>query len=228
VARIGSKLLWLVVYGFCLGLGLNSGAQASTTTVSWTGTSNFNDAWITFAPFTANELTDIYGAGEYEACCRRGPTAFTLSLRLGPTNTWTSIFSWSSTGDETQHLLGNLVPPGISFTTALVSGIMLSSNPNGSPSSDYNYTSFNFPSYLSHREYYEHYRSRYRDWDDYLNCHDYEDYLRSVTKFVFNYTPPASDPPATPLPAPFFLMGTVLAGTYLVGRWRRRRVRAVA
>ena len=26
-----------------------------------------------------------------------------------------------------------------------------------------------------------------------------------------------------PLPAPFILMGTVLAGTYLVGRWRRRR-----
>ena len=32
----------------------------------------------------------------------------------------------------------------------------------------------------------------------------------------------AIDP--VPLPAPFILMGTVLAGTYLVGRWRRRRV----
>jgi hypothetical protein len=93
-------------------VGMVPGAMAATTTVVWSGGDNFNDAQITFNQFKANELTDITGFGQYEACCTvPAVTSFNLDLRLN--GHWTTIFSWTTTGDEIQHKLADLVPPVI-------------------------------------------------------------------------------------------------------------------
>jgi hypothetical protein len=137
--------------------------------------------------------------------------------------------NWSVLGnDETPKLLGDLVPPNKSFTAGWVSGIMLKSDPNGYPSSDYNYTSFNLKSYYSDDDYYKKYYS-YMSYDDYKKCGAYEDYIKNVTKFVFDdaliITGSTSQ---VPLPGAFLLMGTVIMGASGVSFLRRRRKREIA
>lgn len=202
---------------FALACGLGSAAHASTT-VSWTGSNNFNDASITFGAFTANELIDITGTGQYEGCCSGQTTGFSLYLRLN--GVWKDVFDWSYKPDETPRLLANLVPPTITFAPSLVSGIKLTSDPNGKPSNDFNYTNFNFTTYLSRDDYYHTYQSRYSSYDEYLGCGDYENYVRHVTNFVFDNAAP------TPLPGALVLMAPVLAGGFFVSRRRRPKPEA--
>lgn len=212
----------LVIAGFA---AFASPASAVTTTVTWDGSDGFNDSTITFAPFAANQLSDILGTGQYEACCRYGVTNFALKLQLD--GAWTTVKTWTSTGDEHPHLLGDLVPAVINFTTSLVSGIKLTSDPNGSPSNDYNFTNFYLKAYYS---VYDHYNKfyYYKDYDDYLKCGYYEEYLKHVTQFVFNNILHEPPPSPVPLPGAFLLMGTMLAGSCGMVSWRRRRTRGAA
>jgi hypothetical protein len=215
------KAIKLLAMAFGAALATTSGASASTT-VNWSGANNFNDAQITFTGFEANKLVDIFGSGLYEACCNRGSTNFTLQIDLN--NHWTTILQWSSTGDDTTHALGNLVPADISFSTGIVSGINLTSTPNGSPSSDHNFTDFNYVTYLSQQQYYDLHRSEYKNWNDFINCGDYDRYINHVTSFEFtdcDVSPPNGPPPSTtPLPGSLPLL---VSGAGLFGAMRLRR-----
>jgi len=208
--------------------GLSSAALAvsTTNTVAWTGDNNFNDDKITFNKFLANQLTDITGFGRYEACCTYGTTSFTLELRLGEDKKWKTVFTWTSTGDETTHLLDDLVPSVIKFSEKpiYVSGIRLSSNPDGKGEKDYNFTNFNFVTYLSRDDYYEKNKSKYESRKDYDDCDDYEHYVRNITSFKFDITTSTDQGEVipTPLPAALPLMGSVLGG-FGFALWRRRR-----
>jgi hypothetical protein len=225
-----SKIAAVAICTLGLALGSLSGARA--TTVNWSGDNNFNDDSITFTAFKANVLTDIFGSGLYEGCCRYQTTNFELDLKLD--GTWTKIFSWTATGDNTTHSLGDLVPPQYSFVTAMVSGIKLRSSPNGE-SGDPNYTNFKFTTYLSVNDYYWqnkfYYDNRHMNYDDYLKCGDYENYVKHVTTFVFDYVPPTtgggSPPPTpTPLPAAFPLFVTGLGLLGLLAQRRKRKAPA--
>jgi hypothetical protein len=208
--------------------GMVPGVVAATTTVVWSGGDNFNDAQITFDKFKANELIDITGFGQYEACCTvPAVTSFNLDLRLN--GHWTTVFSWTTTGDEIQHKLGDLVPPVIKFSTdpIYVSGIKLTSSPDGKPSNDYNFTDFDFVTYLSRDQYYELHKSEYKSREDFDGCGDYERYVHNVTSFIFCsscFDGQGNVPISTPLPAALPLMGSVLGG-FGFAMWRRRRKR---
>lgn len=197
--------------------------------MTWTGPDNFNDAAIFFAPITANQLTDITGTGQYEGCCSSTfvlfpwpphivpatPTNFTLQLHEGAS--WVTIDTWTYTPDSTPKSLGSLVPPVVSFTKATFDGIKLLSSPNGTPSSDFNFTNFNLiVKKCGDDDEHEHYR---RDDDE---CHYV---VKHVTKFDFDCVQCNDDvpPPTTPLPAAVWLLGTVLAGGAGVSRWRKRK-----
>lgn len=201
-----------------------SPSYAATTTVTWNGSDDFNDSTITFAPFVANQLSDILGTGQYEACCRYGATNFALKLRLD--GTWTTVKTWASTGDEHPHLLGDLVPAVIKFATSSVSGIKLTSGPDGG-SNDPNFTNFYLKAYYSVQSYYNKF-FYYKDYDDYLKCGHYEEYLKHVTQFVFDNIINELPPSPVPLPGALLLMGTMLAGSCGVMGWRRRRTRGTA
>jgi len=212
------------VLAMALGATLAATVQASAaTTVNWTGANNFNDAQISFAGFKADRLVDITGSGLYEACCQTGSTNFTLQIDLN--NHWTTILQWSSTGDSITHSLASLVPPAISFSEGIVSGIKLTSSPDGTPSSDYNFTNLNYISYLSQQEYYNLYKYKYKNWDDFINCGDYDRYVHNMASFEFadcDVTPPNGPPPsATPIPGtlPLLVSGAGLFGAF---RWRRK------
>jgi hypothetical protein len=222
-----SLLTSIVIGSVVLVAGALTSRASATTTVDWTGSNNFNDWQITFSPFQANQLTDITGFGQYEACCEKGWTTFTLDLQFD--TGWKTILTWKTKGDEKVHLLGDLVPDVIAFSDSLISGIRLTSDPNGKPSSDYNFANFNFGIYLSRDEYYEKYKSKYSSRKEFDNCDDYEQYVRKLTSFVFDLTDSTAEspPPApTPLPATLPLMGTVLGG-FVLARWRRRRRKSI-
>ena len=197
-------------------------AASATTTINWAGSDSFNHSQITFSGFRANRLDDIYGSGLYEACCHTGATNFTLQIDLS--NHWTTLFQWSSTGDNVTHSLGDLVPPTISFTEGWITGIKLTSNPNGGYS-DPNFTDFNFVTYLSQQDDYNLHKSGYNSWDDFIRCGDYDRYIQHTTSFVFsdNVKPPNGPPPGTtPLPGALPLLAS---GGGLIGAlgWRRKR-----
>ena len=205
------------------------GSPASAATVvNWTGANKFNDSNITFTGFTANELTAIGGSAMYEGCCSNNiTTSFSLLIRLN--GNWTDIFDWQYKPDETPKLLSSLLPPAITFATGLVSGIMLTSNPNGSPSGDYNYTNFNFVTYLSRDDYYIQHKSEYdhrgMSYDDYLHCGDYENYVRNMATFTFDTQtgpPGAPGTAAAPIPGTFALFAGGMGMMGLLG-WRRRK-----
>jgi len=140
------KKIGLLMAACILGFALAPPAQASTV-VSWYGFNAFNNSFngIIFPGFAANQLSSISGFGTYEASLDRGnpvSTTFTLSLDLN--NTWTSIYTWSSS-DPAEQLLSAISTP-INFSTGTVSGISLSASPQGSffdPTFD-NFDFFNF------------------------------------------------------------------------------------
>jgi hypothetical protein len=195
---------------------------SANTTVDWTGSNNFDDGQINFTAFQADQLVDIFGSGLYEGCCRNKTTNFTLQIDLN--GSWTTILTWSTTGDNTTHSLGDLVPPAINFTEGLVSGIKVTSSPDGGYN-DPNFTNFKFFGYLSQQEYYDQHRSEYKNWWDFVQCGDYDRYLKNVTSFVFAdvVTPPNGPPPATtPLPGALTLLASG-AGVFGFARWRRKK-----
>jgi len=222
--------------------GLTSTALA-VTTIPWSGDNNFNDEAIYFKAFQANELKDITGYGQYEACCK-DPTKTTFSMYLLVSTGkdshghwswhWQLInLPWGNPLDEKPLSMDSLAPGAVKFSDKLlyVSGIYLKSDPNGHTErsrdgKDYNFTNFNYATYMSRDEYYEKYKSKYKSRKDYDECDDYEQYIRKLTNFVFdvstgdnNGNPP---PHPTPLPAALPLMGSVLGG-FGVALWRRRR-----
>jgi hypothetical protein len=101
---------------------------------------------------------------------------------------------------------------------------LVDSNPNGHPHNDYNFTDFNFVAYLSQRDYFNLNKSN-KNWDDYVNCGDYERYVKNVTSFavcIDCVTNTSSGGTETPLPGtlPLFVSGGGLLG--FMG-WRRKR-----
>src|SRR5262245_30884564 len=199
-------------------------AVSTTNTVVWNGLSSFNDAAITFNGFLADQLSDIKGSGQYEACCWTGKTSFTLELYFN--GGWQTVHTWKTKGDEDTKLLDKLVPSVIAFSDkpVTVSGIKLTSSPDGSPWSDFNFT--NLIGIMSRHEFFEKYRWKYRDWWHFNECDDYEQYVIKVTKFIFDCKhcsdDPHTNPLPTPLPAALPLMGSVLGGCGFA-LWRRRR-----
>jgi hypothetical protein len=145
----GKKIVKLLTMAFGLAVATTSGAFANTI-IDWTGANNFDDAQLSFAGFKADKLVDISGFGLYEACCQTGSTNFTFQIDLN--SHWTTILQWSSTGDSITHSLASLVPPEISFSEGIVSGVKLTSSPDGTPSSDYNFTNLNYVIVLSSDE----------------------------------------------------------------------------
>jgi len=220
------RLLPSIVLSVVLWAGLTSAALAvsTTNTVVWNGLSNFNDSDISFDKFLANQLIDIKGSGQYEACCSTGKTTFTLDLKIN--DSWQTVRTWKTRGDNETKLLDKLVPDVITFSDkpVYVSGIRLTSDPNGSPWYDFNFT--NLIGVMSKSEFFEKNRSKYRDWNDFEGCGDYDDYVRKVTKFIFDCknctSDPGGEPLPTPLPAALPLMGSVLGG-FGFAMWRRRR-----
>ena len=113
-----------------------SSAHASTV-ISWNGSDSFNGTTvgsgdrITFAGFTANQLTLITGNGTYEASTHNGngvTTTFNLFLDLN--GTWTSVDTWT-TSDAHEQLLSGLSMP-VNFASSTVTGIALTASPAGS------------------------------------------------------------------------------------------------
>jgi hypothetical protein len=225
--------------------GLTSAALA-VTTIPWTGDNNFNDEAIYFKAFQANELTDITGYGQYEGCCTSKSTAFSMYLLVstGKDNHghwswhWQLIsLPWLSPLDEKPLSMDSLAPGAIKFSDKplYVSGIYLKSDPNGKgekskDGKDYNFTNFNYVTYMSRDEYYEKHKSKYKSRKDYDECDDYEQYIRKLTSFVFDTSTgdtTGQNPLPTPLPAALPLMGSVLGG-FGIAMWRRRRKRKVA
>jgi len=220
--------------------GLTSSALA-VTTIPWTGDNNFNDEAIYFKSFKANELTDITGYGLYEGCCTNKTTAFSMYLlvsdgkdKFGHWNWHWQMISlpWGNPGDEKPLTMDSLAPKAIKFSEnpLYVSGIYLKSDPNGyteksKNGKDYNFTNFNYVTYMSRDEYYEKNKSKYKSRRDYDECDDYEQYIRKLTNFVFDTTTgdtTGNTPLPTPLPAALPLMGSVLGG-FGIAMWRRRR-----
>ena len=166
----------------------------------WTGDNNFNDEAIYFKAFQANELKDITGYGQYEGCCTNKTTAFSMYLLVsaGKDNQghwnwhWQLIdVPWGKPGDESPLSMDSLAPGTIKFADKpiYVSGIYLKSGPDGEKTKygkDYNFTNFNSVTHLSRDEYYERYKSKYKNRRDYDECDDYEQYIRKLTKFVFD------------------------------------------
>lgn len=123
----------LVAGTVCFSLG----ARASTV-VTWNGADSFNGTTagsggddITFAGFTANQLTLISGTGTYEASTSHGsPVNTTFDLWLDLNGTWTVVDTWQ-TNATTEQLLSQLSTP-FDFTTSTVTGIALTATPHGS------------------------------------------------------------------------------------------------
>ena len=117
------KRAWFL--GMLLLANLAIAGNASAALVSWTGSSDFNDATILFAGFTANRLTGISGPGLYHN--HGGTTTVYLDIRLD--GAWTNLFSSFVNDNSVSHLLSN-IPTPIDFTTGIVDGLRLTSNPN--------------------------------------------------------------------------------------------------
>jgi len=239
--RLKSSLHSIIISFTLLAGGLTSTALA-VTTIPWTGDNNFNDEAIYFNAIKANELTDITGFGQYEGCCANKTTAFSMYLLVstGKDNQghwnwhWQLIdVPWGKPGDESPLSMDSLAPGAIKFADKplFVSGIYLKSGPNGyteksKDGKDYNFTNFNFVTHLSRDEYFEKYKSKYKNRKDFDDCDDYEKYIRKLTNFVFDTSTGdnSGNPPPhpTPLPAALPLMGSVLGG-FGIAMWRRRR-----
>src|SRR5262245_31574804 len=126
--------------------GLTSVARA-VSTIPWTGDNNFNNEAIYLSPIKANELSDITGYGQYEACCdpSKKTTSFSMYLLVSegkgnkPYWAWNwhwqllDNLPWGKPGDETPLLMDSLISKPVKFsdTPLYVAGIYLSSNPNG-------------------------------------------------------------------------------------------------
>jgi hypothetical protein len=237
--RLKNSLHSIIISFALLAGGLSSTALA-VTTIPWSGDNNFNDEAIYFKAFQANELTDITGYGQYEGCCTPNkPTAFSMYLLVRDPEKkdhwhWQLIsLPWGNPGDEKPLSMDSLAPGAVKFSDKplLVAGIYLKSNPDGHTENpkdgkDYNFTNFNFVTHMSRDEYFEKYKSKYKNRKEFDDCDDYDKYIRKLTNFVFdtstgdnNDNPP---PHPTPLPAALPLMGSVLGG-FGIAMWRRRR-----
>ena len=124
-----SRILLSLVAGAAMAFAVSSGASASTT-VTWDGYSSFNDDSITFAGFTANQLTSIGGPGTYDGV---GYQSTTFSLLIDLNGSWADIKDWTvAKNNYSNYSLSSLLAGPISFSTGTVTGIKLTSNPDGS------------------------------------------------------------------------------------------------
>lgn len=208
-------------------------SPSRAATVTWTGPNNFNDASITFAPITANQLTSVTGDGRYEGCCSgfftlhpltfhpAVPTTFSILLEEGAGN-WVQISSWNYTPDEISKSLSSLFPPAITFPKVTFTRIELFSTPAGSPSSDFNFTKFNFVT-IKCGDDDEHEYGGYGDDDGRCKIKTHHTVFNFDCVECVTDPGPGSGPATTPLPAAAWLFGSVIAGGAGFGRWRKRR-----
>ena len=192
--RMGRSLV--IIGAAVASLAFGAAANASTT-VSWNGFSDFNSASISFAPISANQLTSISGPGTYEGV---GYTTTSFSLYLDLNGSWTDVLNWSvpavpKGANPPEHLLSSISTP-INFSSALVSGIKLTSSPSGQWF-DPNYETFS------------------QWWCD----------SNSETFTFTNTSIGGGGQGTTPLPAAAWMFGSVLAGAGGLQRWRGRNKR---
>ncbi len=109
-------------------LALMTAASASADVV-WAGPSDGDSSSpmeTTFAGFTANQIVGITGGGYLHD--HGNPTTFQLQLLLN--GTYTTVASFTSTGDYVDRLLMNAFGPApISFASSTVTGIRLLDTP---------------------------------------------------------------------------------------------------
>ena len=143
-----AKFASVLVACAALAIGAANQAQASTV-VNWSGDNNFTTDQITFAGFTANQLTSISGDGTYTSSSffnfitfqeQAVDTTFNLELKLN--GTWTTVATW--TLDSLSNVNLSSVTTPINFTTSTVSGIELTASPDffGSNYDNMNFTVF--------------------------------------------------------------------------------------
>lgn len=120
------KLLSSVVCAAFLSL---VGAAASATTITWSGSSDFESEQISFTAFHANQLSaisslDAYNLGGY-AHTHNGAMAFSIKLNID--GVWTEVYS-QTLNDYSAQYLAQISSP-INFTGGMVSGLWLDSSP---------------------------------------------------------------------------------------------------
>ena len=143
-----AKFASVLVACAALAMGVANQAQASTV-VHWSGDNSFTTDQITFAGFTANQLTSISGDGTYTSSSffniftfsqQAVDTTFNLELKLN--GTWTTVATWNL--DSLSNVNLSSVTTPINFTTGTVSGIELTASPDflGSNYDNMNFTVF--------------------------------------------------------------------------------------
>jgi hypothetical protein len=112
----------------CCALGAISpvGRAHGSISVPWTGPGDGDNISITFAGFTADELTSITGGG-YAHNHGNPVTLFSIELRID--GVWQNIEAWFQDGLD--HLLSERTSGGpIAFSSGVVDGIRLFNFPN--------------------------------------------------------------------------------------------------
>jgi hypothetical protein len=182
-----------ILSSLVLALGLT--CSASAVTINWNGSTDFNDNTITFSGFTANTLTDITGSGTLSSGRNVGLVTGYLDLYIN--GSWVNI--WSGSVDDDWHTanpssisLASILTP-ITFTSGTITGLRLTSNPNGDvhDGNGYNYNDVG-------------------GW----NC-------QSDTSFIFNTV--TSNTPIIPTPdagSSIVLLGSALAALGFIARRR--------
>ena len=120
--RISTSLLATAIVGAFLSFG--TAVQAAPVSIAWSGPSDLDNSTLTFAGFSADELTGISGDGFYQ---NLGNSSVVTSIALIVDGSALTIFS-DTNYDGSNHLLRLIATP-IHFTAGTVTGIELLDNP---------------------------------------------------------------------------------------------------
>ncbi len=133
---------WLLA-GLLLAFTSVTPAQSLTKTINWvdetgvysndccgptTSGGDFDQGEITFTGFTTDSLDSITGTGIFHSHGGVLGTTVTLSLLLD--NVWTNVSTATIVAnDSTDYLISTLITSPVSFATAVITGISLTSVP---------------------------------------------------------------------------------------------------